>query len=179
MPRIPPLTTERLTLRDQRVDDAAVFRQLWTERDLRVPPHRRLDSQDRPTADDIATGIRAGISEPGLLTVQRKDTGEVIGYCGLLFHGHLPTDEAELAFELLRAVHNRGYATEAARAVVAWAEGAGYRRLWAGVWDWNLASRCVLEKLGFTDSGQLNPATVHGRSLMTVRESLRFGDEDG
>jgi RimJ/RimL family protein N-acetyltransferase len=102
--------------------------------------------------------------------VERKGTDDVIGYCGLVTSGNGSKDEPELAFELLRAVHNHGYATEASHAVIAWASEAGHRRLWAGVWDWNVASRRVLEKLGFHDTGRVNPETVHGRSLLTVLE---------
>jgi [ribosomal protein S5]-alanine N-acetyltransferase len=55
--------------------------------------------------------------------------------------------------------------------VVAWAGVAGYRRLWAEVWDWNVASRRVLEKLGFREAGRAGPGSAHGYSLLTVRES--------
>jgi ribosomal-protein-alanine N-acetyltransferase len=170
-PREGTLETERLTLRRPHVKDAAVYRQLWTERDPRVPPHRRISADGRPTVEDIAAQISAKGDEPGprLLTVERKSAGEVIGYCGLTPHGNGSPDEPELAFELLRAAHNRGYATEAGEAVVAWANGAGYRRLWAGVWDWNIASRRVLEKLGFREVGR-EPASIHGFSLLTVKD---------
>ena len=166
------LETERLRLRRQRVSDAAIYRRLWTERDPRVPPHRRIDAQGHPTERDIAAriGEEQESARPGLLTVELSGTADVIGYCGLVSSGNGSNGEPELAFELLRAVHNKGYATEAGRAVVAWARDAGYRRLWAGVWDWNVASRRVLEKLGFRDTGQLNPETEHGRSLLTVLE---------
>jgi RimJ/RimL family protein N-acetyltransferase len=54
--------------------------------------------------------------------------------------------------------------------VVTWADEAGYRRLWAGVWDWNAASRRVLEKLGFREAARMEPGSVYGHSLLTVRE---------
>jgi ribosomal-protein-alanine N-acetyltransferase len=167
------LETDRLILRHSRVGEAAIYRQLWTERDLRVPPHRRISSEGRPTVEDIAAQIRAEPGEPGpgLLAVERKGTADVIGYCGLITHGNGSPDEPELAYELLRAAHGRGYATEAGRAVVTWASEAGYRRLWAGVWDWNVASRRVLEKLGFREAGRVEPRSVYGHSLLTVRES--------
>jgi RimJ/RimL family protein N-acetyltransferase len=151
------------------VGDAAIYRQLWAERDLRVPPHRRINSEGRPAVEDIAAQI-GGEPGPGLLAVERKGTAGVIGYCGLIIHGNGSSDEPELAYELLRAVHGCGYATEAGQAVVAWAGGAGYRRLWAGVWDWNVASRRVLEKLGFREVGRVRPVSVYGHSLLTVRE---------
>jgi len=47
--------------------------------------------------------------------VERKGTADVIGYCGLSFHGNGSPGEPELAYELLRAAHGCGYATEAKR----------------------------------------------------------------
>jgi len=167
------LETDRLILRHRRVGEAAVYRQLWAERDLRVPAHRRINSEGRPTVEDIAAQIRAERGEPGpgILAVERKGTADVIGYCGLTVHGNGSPDEPELAYELLRAAHGCGYATEAGRAVVTWAGEAGYRRLRAEVWDWNVASRRVLEKLGFREAGRVEPGSVDGHSLLTVRES--------
>lgn len=167
MPALYALETERLILRRQREDDAGVFHRLWTERDERVPPHRRIDADGHPDAADIAAHIRGlDTAKPGLLTVVLRETGEVIGYCGIAWDG----DGPELAFELLRAAHNRGYATEAGRAVLDWARTAGYAQIQASVWDWNLASRRALEKLGFRETGVVTKVSVHGRSLMTVRE---------
>ncbi|KNY04891.1 hypothetical protein AKH00_14720 [Microbacterium sp. GCS4] len=164
--------TVRLSLRPQRDEDAGVFRRLWTERDPRVPRHRQLTSDGHPTVEEIAESIRAG-AEPGLLTVVATGSGEVVGYCGIVFHGSGEPDEPEIAFELLRAVHGRGYATEAAAAVLAEARRAGHPRLWATVWDWNTPSLRVLEKLGFVDSGAANPVTPHGRTTLLVSGGLR------
>ncbi len=168
MPRIPEMDTSRLRLRRQAIEDAPVFRHLWTERDERVPPHRRLDPDGRPDVDDIRAHIRDA-EESSLLTVERIDTGDPIGYCGLVYGGEGVGTEPELAFELLRAEHNRGYATEAAQAVLTWADGSGFDRVWAGVWEWNLPSRRVLEKLGFVESGRERPSSAHGRNILTVR----------
>src|SRR5580693_7426153 len=173
VPVLDNLETYRLILRNRRVDEAAIYRQLWTERDPRVPPHRRISPEGRPTEENIAAQIRAERAEPGpgILAVERKGTADVIGYCGLIFDGNGSPGEPELAYELLRAANGCGYATEAGRAVVAWASEAGYRRLQAGVWDWNAASRRVLDKLGFREAGRAGPSSVHGHSLLTVRES--------
>jgi len=161
------LETDRLVLRARRADEAATYRQLWTERDPRVPEHRRIDADGRPTLADIVERLS---DEPGLLAVHRKDTAEVIGYCGVTGQGSGSPDEPELAFELLRSAQGRGYATEAGGAVVAWARTSGCPRLWATVWDWNVASRRVLEKLEFHETGAVVSESVHGRSLVTVRQ---------
>jgi ribosomal-protein-alanine N-acetyltransferase len=168
-PRIPDeLRTDRLVLRRRRTGDAAVLHELWTERDARVPPHRRIGPDGRPTVEDVAASIRDH-PDSGLLTVVRRQEGDVIGYCGLLFDGRGPAGEPELAYELLRRVHGAGYATEAAGAVVAWAAEAGHRRLWAGVRAWNVASRRVLDKLAFVDTGRVGPDDGYGASIVTAR----------
>lgn len=95
LPVFEALETEHLILRPSTVDEAAIYRQLWTERDPRVPPHRRIDSKGRPSVEDIAAQIRAEREESGprLLAVERKSMGDVIGYCGLILHGYGSPDE--------------------------------------------------------------------------------------
>ncbi len=176
-PLLRTLTTDRLLLRPSRPADASVYRQMWTERDHRVPAHRRIDVVGRPTVADIAADIHAEAARPDevcrLLALERQHTGDVIGYCGLVTGGVTFPDgsspvEPELAFELLQAAHGHGFATEAGQAVVAWAAGSGCERLWATVRHWNAASLRVLEKLGFRDTGEREPDDGHGASLITV-----------
>lgn len=164
------LETDRLLLRPWRVAEAVVRRELWTERDPRVPPHRRIDAEGHPTLAELEDSIRADrASPPGLLAVERKSGGDVIGYCGLVDNERLPDGESELAFELLRRSWGRGYATEASLAVLDWARASGYERLWATVWDWNIASRRVLAKVGFVETGRTHVDPVHGTTLFTAR----------
>lgn len=162
------LESDRLILRRRRVEEAAVYRRLWVERDARVPAHRRIDAEGRPTVEFLASEIGEELEEPrpGLLAVERKSAGDVIGYCGLVFHGN---GEPELAYELLRRVHGSGYATEAGEAMVTWATEAGYERLWATVRAWNVASRRVPDKLGFHETGPVDADPAHGDSLLTLR----------
>ncbi|MET8997678.1 GNAT family N-acetyltransferase [Amycolatopsis sp. NPDC004169] len=163
------LETDRLLLRPWRVAEAAVQRELWVERDPRVPSHRRIDADGHPTVAELEQAIRAGRLSVGLLAVERKAVGDVIGYCGLIDRTRGFEEEPELAFELLRRAWGRGYATEASLAVLDWARSTGYRCVWATVWEWNAASRRVLEKLGFTEAGREQVDAVHGPSLVTTR----------
>ena len=165
------LETDRLLLRPWRVSEAAIQRELWTERDHRVPPHRRIDAQGHPTVAEIAAWIRAAgpPSSTGFLAVERKDAGDVIGYCGLVDDGPGPDGEPEVAYELLRRVWGQGYATEASWAVLDWARASGYDRLWATVWDWNTASRRVLAKLGFTETDRVEVHPIYGTNLFTTK----------
>ncbi|UEJ84187.1 GNAT family N-acetyltransferase [Brachybacterium halotolerans subsp. kimchii] len=170
------LGTPRLLLRPVRPEDARVHRTLWTERDARVPAHRRIDAQGRPTLAEITADLSrsanavlgAGGSPThealGLLTVERRREGDAIGYCGLI-----EEDDAEgpqIAYELLRSTQGNGYATEAAGEVVRWARRAGHDRLRATVWDWNVSSLRVLAKLGFEDTGTVTARSPHGLTLL-------------
>lgn len=166
------LETDRLLLRRWRVSDAAVQRRLWTERDPRVPPHRRIDPDGRPTLEDIESWFREQTPEPtlGLLAAVHRDSGEVIGYSGLIANAHGQAGEPELAYEFLREVWGHGYATEASSAVIAWAARSGYRRLWATVRVWNDASRRVMTKLGFRQTERVVPDETYGTVLFYARE---------
>jgi [ribosomal protein S5]-alanine N-acetyltransferase len=164
------LETDRLLLRPWRVAEAVVQRELWLERDPRVPPHRRVDASGRPTVDDLEEWIRS--NQPtsiGLLAVERKDARDVIGYCGLIDSGRGSDGEPELAFELLRRAWRQGYATEASSAVLDWARSSGYSRLWATVRDWNTASRRVLAKVGFSETDRVERDEVYGNNLFATR----------
>lgn len=164
------LETSRLLLRPWRVAEAVVQRELWTERDPRVPPHRRIDADGHPTVAELEDSIRTNqLWSIGLLAVERKASRDVIGYCGLVDSGRGSVGEPELAFELLRRVWCQGYATEASLAVLEWARSSGFERLWATVWDWNTASRRVLAKVGFTETERKEVDAVYGTTLFTTR----------
>lgn len=165
------LKTDRLLLRPWRVNEAVVMRELWAERDPRVPPHRRIDAVGYPTVADLEDWIIRNHppSSIGLLAVERRADCDVIGYCGLVDSGRRSDGEPELAFELLRRVWRQGYATEASLAVLDWAKSNGYERLCATVWEWNTASRRVLAKLGFTEERRTLDAT-YGNNLFTTRQ---------
>ncbi|MFF2554173.1 GNAT family N-acetyltransferase [Nocardia sp. NPDC058058] len=165
------LSTERLRLRRWRPADAEAHRALWAERDVRAV--HRIDADGRPTIEDMREWLRAnplgGDPGLGLLPIERRDTGEFIGYCGLIV-GQASYDEPEIAYELARRAHGNGYATEAGRAVVEAAAQTGRRRLWATVREWNTPSFRVLDKLGFESSGRVDPNPERGDSIWMTRE---------
>ncbi|MDQ0988293.1 GNAT family N-acetyltransferase [Streptomyces sp. V2I9] len=136
------LETERLVLRPWAGSDAPEFCALLSERGKGTPPVERIRTS---IAEFLATTESTGIA---LLPIQRREEGDFIGYCGLII-GRTTREEPEIAYELFRRVHGRGYATEAAAAVVEAAVATGRKRLWSTVGTWNTPSLRVLEKLGF------------------------------
>jgi RimJ/RimL family protein N-acetyltransferase len=165
------LLTERLRLRRWKPSDAEEHRGLWTERDPRAA--RRIDADGHPTVEEMRGWVVANPlgAEPGLglLPIERRDTGEFVGYCGLTV-GQGTFDEPEIAYELARRAHGHGYATEAGRAVVEAAEATGRRRLWATVREWNAPSFRVLEKLGFHRSDRVTEDPERGAMIWMTRE---------
>lgn len=166
------LETDRLVLRRHRATDATLQRALWLERDPRVPPHRRIDANGHPTLAEIETRLRRADSDAtlGLLVAEVKERPTTIGYCGLIANAHGQVDEPELAYEFLRDEWGCGYATESSTAVLDWARESGYRRLWATIRDWNIASRRVVTKLGFVETARVESDSEHGNSLYYMRD---------
>ncbi|GAA2072919.1 GNAT family N-acetyltransferase [Streptomyces albiaxialis] len=136
------LETERLRLRPWDEGDAEQFSALLAERGGERPPVERIRTS---IGELLAATATTGIA---LLPIERRDEGDFIGYCGLII-GRTTLEEPEIAYELFRHAHGRGYATEAARAVLGAAAATGRERLWSTVGTWNAPSLRVLEKLGF------------------------------
>lgn len=136
------LETERLELKLWEESDADWYRELVGERGVDMPtPEAAHAKMVELRAKAFETGIT-------LLSLRPKAEPAPIGYCGLII-GRATLDEPEIAYELFRRAHGRGYATEAARAVLDAAIGTGRQRLWSTVRPWNAPSLRVLEKLGF------------------------------
>ncbi len=145
--------TERLLLRPGWSEDVpALYDAIREERIV-----RNLAQAPWPyTLADAETFIgrerRAG--EPASLVFLRTDGApRLIGSAGL---GRMPSGEIELGYWIAPEYWGRGFATEAARAVIDNAKHSlRVTRLSAGHFLDNPASGRVLEKLGFTPTGDI------------------------
>ena len=147
MTTIPTVTTERLRLRAFRAEDLPAHRAAVDDDPEVTWAHTRLPLADslRRWADRLDEWERSGF---GMWIAEVAATGQVIGHAGIQrLDG---TDDVELGYYLGRAAWGQGYATEAARACLAYGfETAGLPRIVATVRLENAASRHVLSKLGF------------------------------
>jgi RimJ/RimL family protein N-acetyltransferase len=85
----------------------------------------------------------------GLLGIEWRETGDLIGRVGPSFHRIWP-DDPEVGWGVDPAWWGRGIATESGRAAVDWAFGPlGYPRVVSITTEANLRSRNVMAKLGF------------------------------
>jgi len=142
------LETERLTLRHQQASDVAFLVALWADpavtRYMGGPRDRDwLQSVFEETARDPYA------ERYDLWPVIEKETGEVVGHCGLLDKEVEGKTEIELIYVLASAAWGKGYGTEIGRALKRYAfEEMGIGRLIALIDPENGASERVAAKVG-------------------------------
>jgi RimJ/RimL family protein N-acetyltransferase len=159
------MTTDRLRLDLRDECDAEWNCELLGEHSNPTPTS--LPDMRRRLAEQRITALHAGI---GLLTIRRRSDEQPVGYCGLII-GRCTIDEPEIVIELLRRHHGRGYATEAAQAVMAAAFATGRTRLWATVGSWNAPSLAVCRHLGFRDHHIVTDDDGVGEVIHLVRDT--------
>jgi [ribosomal protein S5]-alanine N-acetyltransferase len=161
------LHTERLILRPVTADDHAVLRAHWAAPDIR---RFLFDGATLPVAeiteviqDSTRDFGRVGY---GLWLIHEKDDTDLVGTAGLR-----PLEDLglEIFYSLAPGSWGKGYATEAARAVLDHALGAlGLPEVLAEVDEGNTASIAVIERLGMTPfdvvSGVLGPMTRYRKT---------------
>ena len=116
------------------------------------PACRRESRATRASTAGSATGTSTRF---GLLAVEWRESGELIGRVGPQYHRMWPHDP-EVGWALDPAWWGRGLATEAGSAMVAWSFGElGFERVVSITTEANSASRNVMAKLGFTLHAQV------------------------
>src|SRR5689334_12753197 len=109
----------------------------------------------REESDALITRIEAGFDRHGfgLWALEVRETGEFIGFTGLAppeFEAHF-TPAVEVGWRLAAPAWGRGYATEAARAAIAFGfERAGLEEIVSMTSVLNERSRAVMERLGMS-----------------------------
>lgn len=146
------LTTDRLLLRDWADEDAISFAAMNADPAVMEFFPRPIS---RTESDALLASARAAIAADGFgkYAVEVKETGAFVGYVGLArpqFEAHF-TPAIEIGWRLARAAWGRGFATEAAGAVLNHAFGLlGLDALISFTTAGNFRSRRVMERLGMT-----------------------------
>ncbi|MER6344377.1 GNAT family N-acetyltransferase [Streptomyces sp. NPDC001595] len=148
---MPELRTERLLLRSWRDSDLAPWAALNADPEVR----RYLPGvPTREQTDAAAARFQADLDGRGwgFWAVEVRRTGEFIGFTGLdPVEEDQPFTGVEAGWRLARSAWGHGYATEAARAVLAHGFTAlDLPEILAVTAAGNLRSRAVMERLGMT-----------------------------
>lgn len=149
-----PLQTERLVLRSWKEADLVPFAAMNSDsRVMEFLPTCLTRAESDQLAGRICSAMRA--SGFGLWAVETRNSGEFIGYVGLLatnFEAHF-TPCVEVGWRLAHRFWGRGYATEAARTALEIGFTVfGLDAIVSFTVPRNVRSRKVMERLGMTHS---------------------------
>jgi RimJ/RimL family protein N-acetyltransferase len=160
-----PLTTPRLHIRLlQQADADALFRIYGDPEAMRyvgsTGKARTREQTGKSVAGFIADREKRGF---GLWATDLRESGEMIGMCGLIpVEGTGP--DVEVVYVLERAAWGRGYATEMARACLAAGFASfGLERIIALAYPENGPSIRVMQKAGMRAAGTMH---AHGHDLV-------------
>lgn len=179
----PQLTTERLLLRGPERGDLPAYTRFVTS-----APSLKAQGETA-TAEQAWFWFLSGIGHWqwhgfGFFTVVERPTGDPVGRVGLLRHSNWPG--IELAWHLFEGAEGKGFATEAAIAVRAWAQrDLGLDRLCSYIDRQNTRSQAVAQRLGAVTDGTRAPhepeaeVWVHPMNIPAAPLCDRSGDGPG
>lgn len=163
--------TERIILRRLVLSDAPELFRIYSE-----PGTTRFLGAGPTSVDEERRNIAKHISSYydvhgfGLWGMVSKETGHLIGRCGILYQAINGKRDAELAYLLEPHCWGRGLATEASRAVMEIAAREfGFSRMVAVIHPENEASIRVIERLGFHFETRLANYKDFGNVLLYAR----------
>lgn len=158
--------TQRLLLRPFWPEDAEALFAAINDQGIVCNLARAPWPYSREDARDFASRAQDPLYPHFLLTLP-SDTGQtLVGSCGLAE----TEGQAELGYWIARHHWGQGYATEAARAVIANAWMLGHRQLVSSHYIDNPASGAVLRRLGFRPTGIVRPRFSTGRGYEAMAQ---------
>jgi RimJ/RimL family protein N-acetyltransferase len=166
--------TERLILRRWLDSDRSPFAELNADEEVR---RHFVSTLSREESDASVDRFEAGFDSRGygLWAVERRDTGEFIGFTGLnpMPSGVPGEGGVEIGWRLARAHWGHGFATEAALESLRFAfDELGLSHVNSITALSNTRSRSVMERIGMTQHGLFeHPAVPVGNPL---REHVRY-----
>jgi ribosomal-protein-alanine N-acetyltransferase len=158
------LTTPRLSLRSFTLDDAEELHGLFSDpltHTIGSGPFTALSQTEQWIRSRIGTQREHGLCWYAL---RELDTDRLVGNCGML-KGRTSYAEPEIGYMISKAYRGRGFASEAAHAVLDECRSAGIERVWASIRPHNTPSRRIAERLGMridrTDHDDRGPLILY------------------
>ncbi len=158
------IVTEYLILREFVESDLdAMLAYKWDPRYLQFYEQSRRDKTIDDARKLLDRFLEWQTEEPRIkfqLAITERDDDRLIGNVGIR-KAKVEASDAEMGCELAPEYWNRGYATEATRAMLQFGfEELGLHRVWAATMAANMGARHVLDKLGMTLEGELRETTL-------------------
>lgn len=159
MTSIPTLTTERLILRAHRLEEFEDYADFWKQEGLMRFVGGEPPSREQTWARLLRYTGMWHILGFGFFAIEERESGHLVGEAGFLdSHRDMnPTTEGtlETGWAISPSLHGKGYATEAVRAAIAWADRTfADRRVTCIIDPENEPSLRVAEKVGFRRIGE-------------------------
>ncbi|WP_099866912.1 GNAT family N-acetyltransferase [Pararhizobium haloflavum] len=164
-PDCPVLLTERLVLRRPHLDDADALANLANNLRVASMVSRMPHPYTHADAEDFIRRAKTGGIGKCVYAVTIAETGEFVGCAGI--EPHADEETVELGYWIGEAFWNRGYATEAAHAVIDMIfRTRDVTAIEARCRVTNPASRRVIQKSGFQHQGNgMVPSMALGGAL--------------
>ena len=167
----PILTTDRLILRRFGADDLDRYHAIFSHPEITrwLLPLSTLDEAMRNMAMIEGFWQLRGTS---MMAVVRREDGLLIGRCGPWHPEILEGREIEVGWAFAPDAQGQGYATEAARAAIAWAtDSFAPRRIVHLIKDDNTASQAVARRLGSRRTDETVHHTIAGEIALWAQET--------
>ena len=160
----PVIRTERLTLRPFRLEDAKDVQRLAGSKAIADTTARVPHPYEDGMAEKWIKSHRGLFRrrKAVIYAVTRSDTKKLVGAIGLELH--MADERAEIGYWIGRRYWNRGYATEAAEAMLMYGfMELGLKRIYAHHMKRNPSSGRVMQKIGMKREGLLRQHLKKGR----------------
>jgi len=145
------LQTEKLIIRELEKSDVASVLKLVTSDDFIANIGDRGVSNEAQTLEMMAERYMYDYPDHGLFALELKTSGQFVGGVSFLKRDNLELDD--VGYALIPEFYGNGYAIEATKALIEWAEHKGKAGVCAVVSPHNTASIKLLNKLQFSDLG--------------------------
>lgn len=162
------IETPRLIMREYTDDDFTALCEVLCDAD--IMRHYPYVFDEARVRDWISCNLeRYADYGFGLWAVVLKETGGVIGDCGVSMQNINGRIRPEIGYHIARRYQRRGYATEAARACRDFVfERLPFGRVYSYMKSANIASRCVAEKNGMTHMGDFTDSEGEQSSVYCI-----------
>lgn len=168
----PAINAGRVTLKPFSAENAEDIMDILTNETVAktfMLPEYSEREQARPLAERLIA-----LSQPE--NTARLEVGVFLGdkVIGFINDVGFTDSSIELGYALHPSFHNRGYATEAVRALLPALREMGFSEVKAGYFEGNHASRRVMEKCGMTPTGENEEIEYRGQTLKAVMMSVKL-----